>query len=153
MKWGECHTPGTLSHLSTHCLYLGISLAYRSLLDGESLPSRCSLCEQASMNVCPTTVRQESTMLVLWTSKAKSGFLMMFTQNLSGRLQNTGNSLQHTVKTGFSNFYHLLSQEQMNWCHCSIPAPTTHINIYNRECKYCAKFCSTTTILHGPTLT
>ena len=75
------------AHLSTHFLYLGISLAYNSLLDGDSLPSLCSLSEQLSMNIWATTDRQASTMLDLCMSNTKSGFLITFTQNLSGKLQ------------------------------------------------------------------
>ena len=46
-------------------VYLGISLAKRSLLEGESLPSRCSAVEHESMKVCAMTDRHESTVAVL----------------------------------------------------------------------------------------
>jgi hypothetical protein len=52
-----------------------------------TLPSRCSAVEQLSINVWAITDRQESTMFDLWISKINSGFLMMLTQNRSGRLK------------------------------------------------------------------
>lgn len=64
-----------------------LTLANKSLLDGESLPSRCSVVEHASMKVCAITLRQASAVAVLLISKMKSGFLIKFTQNLSGRLK------------------------------------------------------------------
>ena len=53
-----------------------------------TFPSLCSEVEQLSMKVCATTERQESTMWGLWISNTKSGFLIMFTQNLKGKLNN-----------------------------------------------------------------
>ena len=53
------------TYLSTHFLYSGMCLAYRSLLDGESFPSRTSLIEQLSMKICATTDKHESTILDL----------------------------------------------------------------------------------------
>ena len=76
-----------ITYLWTQSLYFGISLAYSSLLEGESLLSLVSLIEQLSMNVWATTDRQESTMLDLLMSKTKSGFFTTLTQNLSGKLK------------------------------------------------------------------
>lgn len=63
------------------------TLANSNLLLGESLPRRCSVVEQASINVCAITLRQASTVDVLFMSKMKSGFFMKFTQNRRGRLK------------------------------------------------------------------
>ena len=63
-----------------------MSLANKSLFDGESLVRRCSEDEQASINVWAITDNEASTVGVLLTSKTKSGFLMKFTQNLRGKL-------------------------------------------------------------------
>ena len=46
------------------------------------LPSWWSDVLQASMKVCATTLRHESTMLALPRSNTKFGFLIRFTQNL-----------------------------------------------------------------------
>ena len=69
----------------TCVLYLGMSLANNSLLDGESFPSLCSELEQASINVCAITPNDASTVIVLLISNIKSGFLIKFTQNLKGK--------------------------------------------------------------------
>lgn len=63
-----------------------MSLAYSSLVEGESLPRRCSEVEQESIKVCATTDRQASVMLLLWMSNTNWGFLITFTQKRRGRL-------------------------------------------------------------------
>uniref|UniRef100_A0A8C0Y831 Uncharacterized protein n=1 Tax=Cyprinus carpio carpio TaxID=630221 RepID=A0A8C0Y831_CYPCA len=79
---GNCVNRTVLAHLSTH-----------SLLEGESLPRRCSDVEHESMKVCATTDRQASVMLLLWMSNTNCGFLITFTQNRRGRLWRAENVL------------------------------------------------------------
>jgi len=62
-----------------------------------TLPSRCSCSEQLSMKIWATTDRHESTICDLWTSNRNSGFLIMFTQNRSSRLQTRANDSQCVV--------------------------------------------------------
>lgn len=64
-----------------------MSLAYSSLLEGESFPSLCSEVEHESIKVWATTDKHASVMLLLWMSNTNWGFLITFTQNRSGRLK------------------------------------------------------------------
>ena len=52
-----------------------------------TLPRRCSYVAQLSIRVCATTDRHESTTIDLSTSNTTSAFVMMFTQNRSGKLE------------------------------------------------------------------
>lgn len=100
-----------IAYLSTHFLYFGMSLAYNSLLEGDSLPSLCSLSEQLSMNIWATTDKQASTIFDLCISNTKSGFLITFTQNLRGKLQNINKSLYIFKKQATSWTSHFVIYE------------------------------------------
>lgn len=62
-------------------------LKEKHTLQSKTLPSLWSDVEQESMKVCATTERQESTILDLWISNTKFGFLIRLTQNRRGRLE------------------------------------------------------------------
>jgi len=51
-------------------------LQEKHTLQSKTLPSLWSDVEQESMKVCATTERQESTILDLWISNTKFGFLI-----------------------------------------------------------------------------
>lgn len=91
-----------------------MSLAYSSLLEGESLPRRCSEVEQESMKVWATTDRQASVMLFLWMSNTNWGFLITFTQKRSGRL---GRERYHETMDTINQIHTQRRNSQPNHCH------------------------------------
>ena len=116
-----------------------MSLANKSLFEGESFPRRCSVVEQASIRVWAMTDRQESMAAGFWMSSKKSGFCIKLTQNRNGKqfdfheLTTSGSAMSNDFAllskisnnhltgdgTPFSQLRIVVKKSSMNFC--SVP--------------------------------